>query len=495
MLIYGELTGAERELWDAFPEGRLVDLRTGTPERDDPDMGARWEPERTVRAAVVSALLLGANTAGSAGVASLHLAGARITGCLDLAGAEISHAFWLKECWFEHAVSFYGASSRTIRITDSYVPGVDAGLARIEGHLDLNGSVMESGRLSLINAHVAGELDLNGAQISASGDWAVFAGGLVMGGGVFCQKGFIARGGIRLLGAELPGGLFMQGARLENPGGVALAADNMAATVADLSQGFSAVGTIRLRGARISDLLTFEDAILSAEGDSALVGIRMQAEDFDFTTAAPPVGVVDLRAAQVAYLRDGERSWPDEVLLEGFTYGSILPDETSRRDDVAQRLAWIRRSPGYAPQPYEQLAGWYRSVGHDGDARRVLLEKQRHRRRSLHPAGRAWGYLLDATVGYGYRPWLAGLWLAALSLLGTEVFSTHTPIQTKPGEGAPFNAFIYTVDLLFPIGDFGQRGAWHWTGVAQWLSYLLIAVGWLLTTTVVAGVSRTLTRN
>ncbi|GGN86790.1 hypothetical protein GCM10011579_078950 [Streptomyces albiflavescens] len=40
------------------------------------------------------------------------------------------------------------------------------------------------------------------------------------------------------------------------------------------------------------------------------------------------------------------------------------------------------------------------------------------------------------------------------------------------------------------IGGLGQRNAWYWTSSGtQWLAYGLIAAGWLLTTTVVAGVT------
>ncbi|CAM5610460.1 oxidoreductase [Streptomyces diastaticus] len=494
MLIYDELTTAERVLWDAFPEGRWVDLRTGVAEEDDPAGGARWGAARTVRAEVVSALLLGGGDQQPGRVASLRLAGARITGPLDLSGAEISHIVWLKGCRLEHAVSLHSASTRTVRITRSRVPGVDARLARVGGHLDLTGTAVESGRLALINAEVAGELVLNGTRITTTGKWAVFAGGLVMGGGVFCRKGFTTRGGVRLSGAQLPGGLFMQGARLANPHGEALVADSATASVVNLSEGFRAVGTLRLRGARISDLLTLDGATLDGEG-TALFGVGMEVGTFDFGLAATPSGAVDLQGARVTALHDRERSWPDEVRLDGLVYGSLRSGGTPRRGDVARRLAWLRRNPGYAPQPYEQLAASYRQAGHDDDARRVLLAKQRHRRTTLNLPGRVWGRLLDTAVGYGYRPWLAALWMGALCLLGSLVFRTRTPVQTKDGEGAPFNAFVYTLDLLFPVGDFGQRGAWHWTGATQWLAYLLVAVGWVLTTTVVAGVSRTLTRN
>ncbi|GHH73768.1 oxidoreductase [Streptomyces sulfonofaciens] len=512
MLSYDELTPPERELWDAFPNGRRVELRAGMPEADEPAAGGQWGPERSVRAAVVKALLLGANDQRSGAVAALRLAGARITGRLDLSGAEICHTFSLEGCRLEQAMSLHGATTRTIRITNSLVPGISAELVRIEGDLDLRRSVLEGGPLILINARVAGNLHLADARISGP-EVAVRASGLVMEGGFFGAR-LITQGGLRLPGAQLPRGLLLQGARLENPGGVALAAGHVATSTVDCSHGFTAQGVVRLRRARIEDLLTFEGAHLDGDG-TALVCTGMQVGDFDFRPAAPPSGAVDLRFAQVAWCRDSERGWPEQVRLEGFTYGSIgfgettsaedgaageggMPegDRTPAEDEVARRLAWIRRNPGYAPQPYEQLAGWYRQIGHDNDARRVLLAKQRHRHRTLHPAGRVWGHLLDTTVGYGYRPWLAGLWLIALALLGTLVFGTHDPTPVKPGEGTPFQSFVYTLDLLIPIGGLGQRTDWYWTDTGpQWLAYVLIAAGWVLTTAVVAGVTRTLNKN
>ncbi|MEW1615307.1 MULTISPECIES: hypothetical protein [unclassified Streptomyces] len=107
-------------------------------------------------------------------------------------------------------------------ITDSWVPGVDAELARIEGDLDLRRSTVEGGSLTLINARMAGNLLVSDAEISGPDEWAVLAGGLVLEGSVFGQR-LITRGGLRLPGAQLLSGLFLQGARLENTGGAALA--------------------------------------------------------------------------------------------------------------------------------------------------------------------------------------------------------------------------------------------------------------------------------
>ncbi|MGW6636938.1 oxidoreductase [Streptomyces cyaneofuscatus] len=506
MLSYEELTPPERALWDAFPEGRRVDLRTGVAEADDPADGARWGAGRTVRAAVVAALLLGVNEEERSGaVAALRLVGARVSGRLDLSGAEISHTLSLEGCRLDEPVRLYGATTRTIVIADSWVPGVDAELARIGGDLDLRRSAVAGGALNLINARMAANLVVEDAEVSGPGEWAVLAGGLVLEGSVFGER-LVTRGGLRVPGAQLLNGLFLPGARLENPGGVALAAGAVVASSVDCSQGFTAQGEVRLPRTRIGGLLTFEGAHLDGGGTgTALDCASMSVGEFDHRLAATPSGLVDLRSAQATWFRDGEQSWPEKVLLDGFTYGSIRSggdpavagaDGTRARDEVARRLDWVRRNPGYAPQPYEQLAGWYRQIGHDDHARRVLLAKQRHRRLTLSPPARVWGHLLDVTVGYGYRPWMAGVWLLALTLLGTVVFSTHTPSAVKEGEGSPFQPFVYTLDLLVPIGDLGQRGGWYWSdGGVQWLAYLLIAFGWVLTTAIVAGVTRALQKS
>ncbi|MFG3257460.1 oxidoreductase [Streptomyces sp. NPDC048172] len=512
MLSYDELTAPEREVWDAFPEGRPVDLRTGVPEDDQVARGGGWGPGRTVRAAVVVALLQDANAARPGAVASLRLTGARLTGPLDLAGAEIAHALWLDGCWFEEGIDLSGAATRSIAIRDSRVPSVEAGLIRTEGRFDLRRTRVECGAaspfhrrvtaLSLINAHVSGAVSLNGAEVVAPGEWAVSAGGLVAEGGLYAQDGFVAHGELRLMGAQLPGGLHMRGARLERPSprGVALALDNAVASTLDFSSGFTAHGTVRLRGAQVSDRATFAEAVLAGPPDGGgpcLAAPLLRAVDLDLTLAGRPSGAVDLRGAQVSQLYDTGPSWPDVVELDGFVYGSLMgDDEAGRRDAVAGRVAWIRRGPGYSPQPYEQLASWYRRDGHDDDARRVLLAKQRHRRGTLPPVTRAWGYLLDATVGYGYRPWLAGVWLLALTVLGTAAFGAGSPAPAKPGEGAPFHPLVYTLDLVIPIGGLGQRTAWYWPDDGlQALAHALIALGWVLTTAVVAGVTRALQKN
>ncbi len=103
--------------------------------------------------------------------------------------------------------------------------------------------------------------------------------------------------------------------------------------------------------------------------------------------------------------------------------------------------------------------------------------------------------LLDWTVGYGYRPWISGLWLVLLIALGTVVFSLRHPLTIRqPGERPHFHAFVYTLDLMLPLETFGQRSAWDPAGWTDWLAWGLTAAGWFLATALIAGVARVLRR-
>jgi hypothetical protein len=123
----------------------------------------------------------------------------------------------------------------------------------------------------------------------------------------------------------------------------------------------------------------------------------------------------------------------------------------------------------------------------------VLLAKQRQRRATQPIPLRAWGYIQDWTVGYGYRPFLAGAWLVALLAFGTVIFQHHPQI-TEPGHNTRFNPFLYTLDLLLPVGSLGQEGEFAPEGVYQWISDALVAAGFVLGLTVAAGATRVLSR-
>lgn len=85
-------------------------------------------------------------------------------------------------------------------------------------------------------------------------------------------------------------------------------------------------------------------------------------------------------------------------------------------------------------------------------------------------------------------------WLLALLLAGSAAYGTHRPPRAEAGKGPEFNTVAYTLDLLMPIVGFGQENAFAPRGGYQWFSYFLIAAGWILATTIAAGITRNINR-
>ncbi|WP_285778622.1 hypothetical protein [Microtetraspora sp. NBRC 13810] len=512
---FWHLSPAEHSVWEAYPTGEWVDLRTGDRERDDPAGGGAWGPERTVRAEVLVALLLGMAPAEPGHTPGLRLAGARITGALDLSDAEITTKVHLLNCHLAETVDLTDSVTKGVRLRGCDLRRLRAGRCRIDGLLDLDGSTVHQG-MRLDNTHVTGQFRLSRARVSAprpggdgggerhlrdirapySGEelkergyvqdqWAVWAGGLSVDGGAF-MRGLRATGGLRLIGTRFSGGLYLREAVVKAIGTQAVNGDHMETASAEFSGGFSAEGTVRLRGARIAGVLSFDKATVKAPGRSLHLS-HMQVDEL-ILTAEKIEGEVNLGYSRIGVLLDRPAVYPDAVHLNGTTYESLRGDWT-----VAERLKWVCRDPGgYRPQPYEQLAAWYRRIGHEPDARRVLVAKQRERRGTLPAAGRGWGRLLDVMVGYGYRPWLAAGWAGLLLAVGTTAFSLVPPTKIDPEEVRAFQPFIYTLDLLAPVSVFEQRAAWEPVGWTQWLAGVIIVAGWILATALIAGAARVL---
>ncbi|WP_449065053.1 pentapeptide repeat-containing protein [Planomonospora algeriensis] len=527
---FRRLNPTERRLWDAYPTGAWVDLRSGDPEADDPANGESWGPERTVRAEVVAALLLGAREPEPGATPGLRLAGARITGNLDLSDGAVGAKLHLLNCHLSGTVDISDAKTQGLRFRGCELGRVRAARSTVDGLLDFDGSSVRGLRMD--NARITGQLRLARARVSppdaADPDlvrfmedvrrpyseaerrerglddghrWAIWAGGAVVDGGAFL-RGLRATGGLRMVGAKFHGGLYLQEASItatppaesyghtgfpeSSAASYAVYADFLESSAAEFSAGFDAVGTVRLRGARINGVLSFDRAALRAP-DRSLHLSHMQVEELILKPSAIE-GEVNLGYSRIGVLLDHPGAYPDRVQLNGLTYDALRGSWT-----VAERLSWVGRDPGgYRPQPYEQLAAWYRRIGHEPDARRVLLAKQREHRGTLRPTGRFWGRLLDVAVGYGYRPWLAGLWAVVLLAAGTAVFSATPPVKIDPDHVRHFNAFVYTLDLLVPVSVFEQRGAWEPVGWTRWLAWTLVASGWILATALIAGAARVL---
>jgi hypothetical protein len=313
-LTQTDLTQAERLVWDAFATGDWVDLRAGNRYSDDPVRSDAWGPDRTIRAKVLRALLLEASEPKPGAAPATRLRGARITGRLDLMGASLAWPLVCEYCQFDAEVRLVEAETKTIRITHSRPPGLNATRMRLDGIFNLWSTVVAGvvrldqakvdgklclagadigarhphpfnqvvsaagvhvdgsldfagliahGEVCIQTARIAGSADLSRARITNPRERALDAGTVRIGGGLDCHS-MVADGEVTLYNAHVGGGVTFDAASLSNPHGQALSAEGL--TVGGgllLSAGFRSEGEIRLVGAKLAAHLTLSGAKLS----------------------------------------------------------------------------------------------------------------------------------------------------------------------------------------------------------------------------------------
>jgi hypothetical protein len=206
-------------------------------------------------------------------------------------------------------------------------------------------------------------------------------------------------------------------------------------------------------------------------------------------------------------LDDNENFWNATgfIDLDDFRYDS-LAHPIDLRDDaqVQQRLRWLRQAMrrSYRPRPYDQFAEMLTAAGNEEHASTVLIEKQRLRYRAVAEGMRffgplvlVWSFLQRSMVGYGYRPARALGWLIMAWLVGSMWFQFNGRLtEINADDSLPWNAWLFTIDLVVPIVDFGNKNRWQTPGASQWIKSGLIVTGWVLATTVAAGLTRVLKR-
>lgn len=504
-----DLTAAERRVWEAFPRGsRCVFGTPAGPTSSDwptpaPDFGADWGEDRTVRAHVLARLLVAGPEPEPGRTPALELVGARIVGRLNLRGARIEAYIDLRGCRFEDRVVLDDAATSTVRLIGSVLPALRARRVRVDGDLCLTTCRVAQG-VSLTDAAIGTDLALHGSRLLPMGDGRCLAAdGISVSRDLTANARFHSTGTVSLRSARIGGRVTFQRARLDALPGTDvrgfrnLALDGATMVVEQslhLSDHPTVTGSIRFNDARFGDACVIDHAGILGDEDEILAMWRVTARTLSLVVTPEPRGRIALSGAQFGALTDTPDAWPGagRIAIGGMTYAVL---RSTRPMALDQRLDWLARAtPEYEPQPYEQLAAAYRASGQDEEARSVLLAKQRRNRGTLRPAGRAWGWVQDAAIGYGYRPARALAWLSALIAVGTVAFALDRPSPVKADEAPHWNALFYTVDLLLPVVTFGQEAAWNPGGWAQWLAYSLVMLGWVLAGAAAAGAARVVNR-
>ena len=508
-LVDHVIRGEWLDLIPKVPEGRVI----------DEDAMRAWGESRTCPASVIRDILRGV-LASKPDPHGLRLRGARISGRLDLENLTTDVNLELQDCLIDEGLTARGAHLASVALIGCQIghpvePPLDAyrltcstlilSRARIIGHA-------YSGAVRLTGAHILGNLGCGEACLRNDSGPALHGGGLQVDHGVFLHRRFTATGtgelgAVRLTGAHIADDLGCGGACLRNGSGPALSGDRLQVGQAMfLCSGFTATGAgdfgaVRLAGAHIGGQLDCTKANLCNHSGPALLANGLQVGQAmllhnEFTATGGGDGVaVDLTAVRLggALLVDPERlkhvTCPHRRLAaDGLTYAGV-PKKVS----ATVWLDLLRDgTPDYTAQPYQQLAAGYRALGDDRQARKILMMQRDDQLARTDPPWpeRSWGRITKITLGYGYQPWKALLFLAtvvAISCvlavwLGSHGALVQTSKTATPGRSCTVVQQVSVgLDLNLPVGNSVARADCDLTTDSASLTAAWLAgVGWVL---------------
>ena len=485
-----DLTAAEKQVLDELDSGEPIELGDGNVPSANPG------DDQLVRARFLRWVILGCEGSSEHRVheKGVQIAGALVIGegakynehaALDLEGTQVACDVFLSNCWFVAKPKMIGGQMRGVFLNGSKFPGLEADGLTTQGDLSLR-DVLSDREVSLVGARIQGDLVCDNAELRNSD-----------------KDGNVVGPALTADGAHIRGYLFLKEIK--------------------------AFGEIGLRGAHVDRNLECDGAEFSNQDKSGLPnGTALTAKGaqieggFLWKSGEPPIGKVDLIGASIGVIDDNGECWPakGQLLLNRCQYGAFTGEDVNAQ----ARLDWLDRveqpEKGFEPQPYEQCAKVLREMGHQGDAKDVLIEKEKLQRRAKRAtlSGPSlwwhgfWDGFLASTVRYGQKPlcalfWLAGLWLAGTiafyAAWKTESFKPNNAFVLRApewvlcategprgvylpsrqniarGRAAPgqsqlacfrdqpeaqqfpeFNAGIYTLDVLFPLVQVEQQSHW-----------------------------------
>jgi hypothetical protein len=458
---HGGLTSVERSLVEHAGRGEWLDLAAGDEAVDEAAMRS-WGESRSCRASVIRDILRG-RLAADIDPHGVRLRGARVTGRLDLENLTTDVFLELENCLLEE-----GVVARDARLPGLWLSGCQLehpaeapldGAALSCGFLGLTGARIightDGGAVELLAARISGRLDCTGVKLCNDSGPALDANTLQVGQNMLLSGEFTGRGSdgaVCLLGAHIDGILDFGGAQLRNEFGPALVAEGLHVGLHMFLRWFNATvggedAAVNLKGAQVGGMFQFAPAQLEHKDDSHR---RLAADGLSYS------GV------------------PGRISAEGWR--ELLREGT----------------PGYAAQPYQQLAAGYRALGDDREARRTLMAQRDDQlaRADTSWWERLWGKITKITLGYGYQPWRALWFLAAvvaLSCVLAVVLGWHGALAQTSQTATPgrpctvIQKVSVGLDLNLPVGSSVARPDCDLSTdsasvTAAWLS----AVGWVL---------------
>ena len=420
-------------------------------------------------------------------------------------------------------------------MVDNKGGGYDGGFAivandiKVQGNVFMRGEFRAEAAVDFSRAHISGDLNCDGGRFRGAGRDPLTVQQAKIGGNVSLGRDFEAWGTVDLIGANIVGGLYCHDGQFDG-GASAINADRIrVGEDVEFRLGFRADGVVCLPHAEIRKNLRCDDSTfnggLEAEG--------MKVVDTFCWKNVDGHGEVNLKFASAKILDDDNKSREGFGFnLFGFSY-SQLADYSH----IKSRIKWLQapKGVGYSPQPFEQAAKVFFQVGHDIEAREVLLAKEKLLTERGNMSGmrrflRRWW---DRLAGYGYQLRKTLAWSVGIIIFGAVAFrfadsncyivpsqpavvvnkeyraeKTHEcATKRAPTEAVKrlfpdyveFQPLAYSVDVFFPFFALHQEPYWEpksedeFTDIGLYFLrlwfWLEVAAGWLLTSLAVLSIT------
>jgi len=233
----------------------LAAAETGAPTGTvaDPVDADGWGPERRVRPEVLHWLCTDETARARVAPAGLRLRGLHVTGPVDLDRARIPFALGFAHCALPAGLDLTRAEVARLTLSGCRVGPVRCDRLMSHGPVAFADGTRVLGGVRLGDAVVLGDLTFTGARLINPGAVALAGAALRVEGDLRLDGGFRALGAVRLVDAAVAGRLDLRGGRFLNRGGVALACDRMqVAGQCHLGASFRAYGPVRFMDARLA---------------------------------------------------------------------------------------------------------------------------------------------------------------------------------------------------------------------------------------------------
>ncbi len=464
----------------------------------------------------------------------IHLDRTKAFGIIYLVGVSINGSLECLASKITIGINMRDAQSRSIIFRGTRCPYLVADRIQVKGSVFLRNGFRSEGTVVLLNCSISGDLDCNRSHFGAlSPDPEIRksaeksfgplpAAALVLnsssiGGYLFLGEGFHARGRVTANGVNIGANLICNGGRFYSPSSNADALSCQfthvrgSALFRNTVQGrrrFQTNGTVNFFGAKIEGSLSFTGAqFLETESgvglQNAVVGGALEWKQIALTAGT----TLNLSHARVGQLDDDYNSWPaaGKLVLDGLSYDAIVGvplNSEERKLWLRNRLDYLRRQgrTEFSLQPHRKLAEILRQSGYEDNARSVLIDMHKARREQggFSRFGWVWSWILQGTIGFGYRSHWAFGWSLFFVIVGALFFRAGyhagylVSVKAASASLPEFSSIAYSLDTFLPIINLHQEEFWMPAGYGggRWLQayyWLHICLGWALITLGVAG--------